>query len=218
MPAPTLYNQAVLFTIYAPTILAISLLLAASMSGQTWVGFLYILGLLLLYFPIWPMVSSLFSGWEDFRVPNDAKVALCSILFHSPLSNNAYAAPAFYMTIYAYTFVYVLWSTFESGTTLRGNPLIFLFSMVGLIAFTIFVRYCLLKCLPQNIGFAILAIAAGLILGGGWGIILALITKQLTGNYWLFASTANIKSNRMTCEKPESDKDMVCTIGTSSSL
>ena len=216
MPAPTLRNQAILFTIYAPSILAMSLLLAATMSGQTWVGLIYIFGLFILNCAVWPLVSSLFSNWSDFKTPDNAKVALCSILFHMPLVNNAYAAPAFYMTIYAYTFLYVLYSSFVSGTTLKGNQLIFVLSMVGLMAFTIYVRYCLLKCLPQGIGPAIIAIMVGLILGGLWGLAFAIIAHKMTGNSWFFASTANIKSSRLKCDKPESDKDMVCTIGTSS--
>ena len=209
MPAPTLYNLAVFFTIFAPPILAMTLLMAATMSGQTAVGFLYIIGYIFIYAIIWPLTSHLFK----IPLPIGSRAALCTI-FNMPFYNNAWAAPAFYMMIYAYSFMYVLFPNWTNKTAVGGKSpkLFFIIIMSTLMVFTIYVRGCVLKCLPTHIGWLITSVFLGLAVGAVWGILMAIAAKSFisTGG-WSFSSYPGQESNRLKCSQPTT-KSQVCTI------
>ena len=208
MPAPTLYNYMVFFVILAPPILAMSILSAAALSGQAWVGLIYIFGLLFLYFPIWPMVSSMIGEYLPSG-KDGAKVALCT-LFNTPFINNAWASPALYIMIYFYTFWYVMWPTIGLGESWNTTKYIFVIGISILMALTLHVRYCVIKCLPQEPAKLLIAIITAFLIGTGWGIFGASAAENaLPDGAWSFPPAAG--PDRQTCTKPDGE-DMVCTI------
>ena len=87
MPTPTPKNLTIFFTILAPPILAMAILLAAAMSGQAAVGLIYAFGLLVLYFAIWPAASA----FLDIGYPVGHRAAVCSMFNMHPFINNAYS-------------------------------------------------------------------------------------------------------------------------------
>ena len=125
MPTPTPKNLTIFFVILAPPILAMAILLAAAMSGQAAVGLIYIFGLLVLYFAIWPIASS----FLDIGYPVGHRAAVCSMFNMHPFINNAYSAPAYYIMIYCYTLFYMCWDNWVDTHGNSGGIKMFFINM-----------------------------------------------------------------------------------------
>jgi len=211
MPTPTPKNLIIFFTIVAPPILAMALLLAAAMTGQSALGIVYILGISFLYFAIWPVASAAI----QISLPEGSKAAVCGMFNMHPFFNNAYAAPAYNIMIYFYTLFFFLvptWGVLQEGSAPGNVKLIFTIFMSALIAFTVWVRTCVLKCLPQEFGKWIVSILTGFGLGAAWGTLLAVICKTaFTNGGWSFSPYPTGKdSNRLQCQRPTGN--YVCTV------
>ena len=206
MPSLGFYNLGVFFTILAPVILALSILLAAAISGQSLIGFIYIMGLIMLYIPIWPMVARLMR----VPLPEGARPALCA-LFNVPKMENAYASPAFYIMLHAYTLIYIMWPTFWSAGTIPSTGMIFMIVMAFLMAFTVYVRSCLLKCIPTEPIKLLIAVGIALLVGGIWGAIIGEVSKKTNGQGWSFNVSSGIQSNKLKCDKAD-ERNMRCTV------
>ena len=203
MPIHATFTQVgVLYAIFAPFIIIVSILISSFISGQPIVGLIYLVGIFVTAVIFWPLAANILQQKMNL---DKATVGLCS-MFNYPINESVYVSPAFNTMIYAYTIFFMAWPTI-TNQGVAPPPLaagIIYFILAFTIIFNIYVRGRVLCCLPQSMGHAIGAILSGVMLGCFGAIIFGQLSIWGGGSKtgWQFASFTGDPSNKLACQKP----------------